>query len=184
MSKSQASTGKTKPPTPAELVAQIRQASEKVQADPAKFAAAAKYTNMTTKSRRFNYDRQAPDGVPIYYFHTQGEQLTGVIGKSQRARMARGIAVSCEYLTPIVLDDDTLFYLPNNKRLKKAIEKANAWFQRVTVTYLGRLSNAHGHYEKVYRVEAAPLGKDGVGSRGAEILAKAAKEAAGRKRSK
>lgn len=177
MSKSKASTGTSKPPAPAELVAQIRQASEKVAADPAKFASAAKYTAMTTKSKRFNYDRQAPDGVPIYYFHTQGEQLTGIVGKSQRARMSRGIAVSCEYLTPIVLDDDSLFYLPNNKRLKKALEKANAWFQRITITYLGRLSNAHGHYEKVYSVESAPLGKGGVGSAGRDLLAKAAKDA-------
>ena len=170
-------------PSKSDVVAQILTGAQTAAADPKAFDAAGKYTDAATKSRRFAYDRRVANGGFIHYFRTPGEKLTGWLGASQRGEVIRG-SVTWEYLFPLVTDEGELIYLPNNKRLRKAIEKAKCIFQRITITYEGKLMTAHGHHEKVYRVEAAPLGKGGVGSRGAEILAKAAKEAAGRKRSK
>jgi len=165
-----------KPPTPAEVIAGIRATAAEVRPDPKKFKAAGKHTEKLTSSKDFNWDRKAPDGVAVHYFHTIGESLTGVIGQSQRASFMRGKRVDFEHLIPIVLDDDALLYLPNNKHLREIIKKADCWFQRVTVTYLGKKPTSHGHYIKVYSVEPAPLGKDGVGKAGRRVVAQAAAE--------
>jgi len=166
----------------ADVIAAIREAAKSVKPDPAKFAAAARYTEAAKKAKGFDYDRRTPDGVHVYYFHHPGETLTGILGKPQRSTMMRGVAVGWEYIYPIVLDDDSLVYLPNNKRLRTAIAKADCLFQRITITYEGKKATAHGHYEKVYSVEPAPLGKDGVGPAGHKVLAQAAEEAKTRKK--
>jgi hypothetical protein len=173
-----------KPPTPAEVVAAIRETSRNVEPDPKAFKAAADHTEKYTKAKDFNWDRKAPDGVAVYYFHRIGETLTGVLGQSQRCSMLRGVRMDYEHLHPLVLDDDQLVYLPNNKHLRECIKKANCLFQRVTITYLGKKPTAHGHYVKVYSVEPAPLGKDGVGKDGHRVLAQAAAEAKGKRRAK
>lgn len=169
-------------PSEKQIVKQIREHAGRSKPDPEAFAAGKRYSAATMRSRRFNYDRRTADGAVIHYFHTPGESLTGVLGESQKAQIPRGTSASFEYLFPLVLDDDSLVYLPNNRRLRKLIDKSKCLWQRITITYKGKLMTNHGHYEKVYTVEPAPLGKDGVGTAGRDILAKAAKEAATRPR--
>jgi len=171
-------------PTATQIVKQIREHASRTTPDPVKFAAGARYSTATMKSRRFNYDRRTADGAIIHYFHTPGETLVGVLGESQKAQIPRGTSASFEYLFPLVLDDDSLVYLPNNKRLRKVIDKAKCLFQRIKITYEGRLATAYGHYEKVYSVEPAPLGKDGVGPAGRELLKKAAADAKSKRAAK
>lgn len=167
-------------PTAADIAAEILKTAQNAKPNQTAFDRAAKFTRAAKKSPRFNYDRMVVPGAPIYYFQRPGETLTGTLGQSQRGQILRG-SVTWEYLVPIVLDSGELRYLPNNRRLRKAIELADCLFQRVKITYEGKLATAHGHYEKVYTVEAAPLGKDGVGPAGREILASAAKEAKSRR---
>lgn len=183
MSRSKTCTKTPNEATAEQIAAEILATASKTagKANLTSFDRAAKFTEAAKRSKRYNYDRMVVPGAPIYYFHRPGESLTGTLGQSQRGQILRG-SVTWEYLVPIVLDDGTLLYLPNNKRLRKAIELADCLFQRVTITYEGRLATAHGHYEKVYSVKPAPLGKKGVGEVGGTILAKAAAEALARKR--
>ena len=67
--------------------------------------------------------------------------------------------------------------VPGNRRLVKAFRTSKAFFQRITITYLGKLNKSHSHYEKVYSVELSPPDKEGVGKVGREILAKASADA-------
>jgi len=164
-------------PTEKQIVKQIREHAERTGPDPVKFAAGVRYSQASKRSRRFNYDRRTADGAIIHYFHTPGEYLIGVLGESQKAQIPRGTSASFEYLFPLVLDDDSLVYLPNNKRLRKVIDLAKCLFQRIKITYEGKIATSHGHYEKVYTVEPAPLGKEGVGAAGRTILSKAMAEA-------
>ena len=150
-----------KAPSQAEVIAAIRQTAKSVKPNPKKFKAAADLTAKYTEAQDFNWDRKAPDGVAVYYFHRIGETLTGVLGQPQRCSIMRGVRVDDEHLTPLVLDDDTLVYLPNNKHLRRVIKKADCQFQRVSITYEGKKPTAHGHYVKIYSVVPAPLGKGG-----------------------
>jgi len=168
-------------PTAQDIAAEILKTAQNATPNQTAFDRAAKLTQAAKRSNRFNYDRMVVPGAPIYYFHQPGETLIGTLGQSQRGQILRG-SVTWEYLVPIVLDSGELRYLPNNRRLRKAIQLADCLFQRVRITYEGRLATAHGHYEKVYTVEPAPLGKDGVGPAGREILASAAAEASGKKK--
>jgi len=158
-----------------------KQIAETIQAEASKhtpdshaFSRSATYTDHAQKSKRFVRNRiRTGDGLPIKRFRVQGESVIGTLGEPRSEW-------SGETTLPFVLDDGRVIALPGNKRLQSAIKKAKATFLRVKITYLGKLKTDFGHYEKVYRVEVAPLGKEGLGKAGRAAIAKAAKEAKGK----
>ena len=178
--KKTAKRAKKKSPKPETIVSAILAGHDSLKISQATaekgFAAAAELTKKAQANKHFNYHLTAADGVPVRYFHHIGESITGIIGASQRAVMNRGVVTNHEYLVPIVDDDGQLFYLPNNKHLRELLKAACCWFQRVTITYRGKIRTNNGHHRKVYEVTPAPLGKNGVGSKGRDILAKVAGE--------
>lgn len=122
-----------------------------------KFKLAAKYAENAEKADRFelNYSKSSIDGRPIHHFHKIGESLVGVIGEAQGETHGPSSF-------PFVLDDGSVIRVPGNRRLAIAIKKADCLYQRIRITYKGKLhSKVGGHYEKVYLVEAAPLSKEG-----------------------
>jgi hypothetical protein len=140
--------------------------------DPRAFARAKKYADKACQSKRFdsmNRNRTG-DGLPIKRFRVPGESIIGTLGEA-RSEWAG------ETTIPFVLDDGRVIALPGNRRLQKAIQKAKATFLRVKITYLNKLRTNAGHFEKVYRLELAPLGKEGVGKTGRALVEQAATEA-------
>jgi hypothetical protein len=147
-----------------EILSQVKAGGDEV-----KFKAAQRYTNAAMKSERFEFSRlrSAHDGLPIRYFRTPGESLTGFLGPP-----AQEIWKGSTY--PLVLDDGRVIRLPGNRRLKLAIEKADCLYQRITITYVGKLfTRFGGHYEKVYRIDAAPFSGEKTTAAGAEAVARA-----------
>jgi len=120
-----------------------------------KFKLAANYTENAEKADRFelNYGKSSIDGRPIHHFYKIGESLVGVIGEAQGETYGPSSF-------PFVLDDGTVIRVPGNRRLAIAIRKADCLYQRIRITYKGKLhAKTGGHYEKVYLVEAAPISK-------------------------
>jgi hypothetical protein len=161
-----------KPESPDEILA----ASRKCASDPGKFARAERRTAAAMRSERFEWNRSKStvDGRLMHYFRLRGESITGVLGKPSYESW-KGVSY------PIVLDDGTVVRLPGNRQLIKLIETADCVHQRITITYLGKRYLTSRHYEKVYRIAPAPLGKDGVGQTGRRIVEQAAAEAKRRK---
>lgn len=159
-----------------ESVEDIRKKAAKRKLDPAKLKKVAKYSDAAEANPRFEFSRgkSAVDGLPIHYFRVPGDYVVGVLCPPDQ-ELWKGVTYK------LVQDDDTIVRLPGNRRLTKAIEKADALYTRVKITYLGKLHTKWGgHYEKVYRVEEAP--KDRVASvAGRELIARAAAEAQARK---
>lgn len=158
----------------AETAATLTAESKRKKADPKKFDRAARYTLVRTQRRSFDWQRgfSSVDAVKIVRLRKEGEQITGILGESQPELWG-------EATYPLLLDDGTLVRLPANFLLRKVIKLADCIHQRVTITYLGKdfSSPIGGHYKKVFRVDPAPLGKDGVGPKGAEILSQAMRDA-------
>jgi hypothetical protein len=130
--------------------------SAKHKPDPRAFARAKKYADKACQSKRFDsLNRQRTgDGLPIKRFRVPGESVVGTLGEARSEWQG-------ETTIPFVLDDGQVIALPGNRRLQKAIAKAKATFLRVKIRYLSKLRTNAGHYEKVYSVELAPLGKGG-----------------------
>jgi hypothetical protein len=134
-----------------------------------KFKQAATYAENAERADRFelNYGKSSIDGRPIHHFYKIGENLVGVIGEAQGETHGPSSF-------PFVLDDETVIRVPGNRRLAIAIRKADCLYQRVRITYRGKLhAKTGGHYEKVYLVEAAPLVKERVTPAGRDPLSKA-----------
>lgn len=160
-------------PEAADVKAAILAGHAKKKANPNAFKRAARYTLVRTQRRSFEWQRgfSSIDGTPIRRLNKIGDTLTGIIGEP-------GTEVWSEGTYPILLDDRTLVRLPANQLLRKAVKLADCLHLRVTITYLGKdYSQPGGHYRKVFKVDPAPLGKDGVGPDGAAILQKAMAEA-------
>jgi len=159
-----------------ESVEEVRKKAAKRKLDPAKLKKVAKYTDAAEKNPRFEFSRgkSAVDGLPIHYFRTPGEFVVGVLCAPDQ-ELWKGVTYR------LVQDDDTIIRLPGNRRLTKAIEKADALYTRVKITYVGKLNTKWGgHYEKVYRIEDAP--KDHTLSvAGRKLIEQAAAEAKTRK---
>lgn len=136
------------------LAEKIVAESTKHAPDPHAFAAAKRYTDASVASRRFDSHNRTPEGLEIHRFRRPDEQITGVLGE------CNGQTGWGESSYPIVQDDGSIICVPGNRRLVKAFRKAKATYQRITITYLGKLYNTYGHYEKVFRVELTPLGKE------------------------
>ena len=124
--------------------------------DPQKFRQAKAYSDAAAKSPWFedNYHKSSIDGLSIHHFHQRGETLVGIIGEWEGESHGPSSA-------RFKLDDGRVIRVPGNRRLLIAVRKADAMYQRVKITYLGKKNQkTGGHYEKVYLVEAAPLGKE------------------------
>ncbi len=134
----------------------IQAESAKAKPDPRAFARAGKYADKACQSKRFDSlnRRRTGDGLLIKRFRIPGDSVVGTLGEARSEWQG-------ESTIPFVLDDGRVIALPGNRRLQKAIEKAKATFLRVRIIYLSKLRTNAGHYEKVYRVELAPLGKGG-----------------------
>jgi hypothetical protein len=134
-------------------------------------AQAKRYVDATMASRRFDSHNRTPEGFTIHRFHREEETLTGVLGE------CNGQSGYGESTYPIVQDDGSVICVPGNRRLVRAFRKGKFTFQRIRITYKGKLRTAGGHHEKVFLVEPAPLGKDGVGPAGRDLIARAAADA-------
>jgi len=153
-------------------IAQIRELAAKSKPDKAKFRRAMEHSEKCVQAGSFEWNRSKStvDGLEIHYFRIRGESITGILCPGESELWA-----GTTYR--IVLDDDTILRIPGNRQLKRIIKAADCVYQRVTITYLGKRWLASRHYEKTYQLDAAPLGKAGVGKAGREILAKTAAEA-------
>jgi hypothetical protein len=141
-----------------------------------KFRKAKRYCEAAQKSDRFEFrrSRSSVDGLPIHYFRTPGETLTGIIGEPQAE-----VWGPSSY--PFLLDDGRLIRVPGNRRLALAIRKADALFQRIKITFKGKLwTKTFGHCEKVYLVELVPLGKEPMTQAERDTLAHVIQEAEGK----
>jgi len=116
-------------------------------------AQAKAYADATVASKRFESHNRTPEGYTIHRFHVEGESLAGVLGE------CNGQSGYGESTYPIVLDDGSIVCVAGNRRLVKAFKRGKFTFQRIRITYKGRLHTHGGHYEKVYLVEPAPIGK-------------------------
>ncbi len=164
-------------PAEKKLAEEITAQAKTKRPDPAKFARAKRYAEEATRSQRFEYNRlqSTHDGLPIHYFHDVGESVVGILGEPSQ-EMWKG------WTYPLVQDDGRVIRLPGNRRLLKAIDKADAIGQRVKITYKGKLFTRYGgHYEKVYLLELAPLAQEPMTPAGRELLQAAAAEARAKK---
>lgn len=143
---------KTRPET--ETADQIRRkAHTRKPASPAKFKRHAERLQAVTESDRFEFSRgkSCVDGRPIHYFRTVGESVTGILAEPE-SELWKGVTYK------LVKDDGTIIRLPGNRRLNKAIKTTDCLYQRVRITYKGKLyTRFGGHYEKVYSIELLPL---------------------------
>jgi hypothetical protein len=121
--------------------------------DPAAFASAKAYAEVTQKSKRFEQQNRTAGGLLIQRFRKPGEQITGVLGE------CNGTTGLGESTYPIVQDDGSVVCVPGNRRLVRAFRKAKCKFQRIRITYQGKLYTGNGRYEKVYLVESAKESK-------------------------
>jgi hypothetical protein len=142
--------------------------------NPEKFARVQEHVDAAVASDRFEFSRtkSCVDGLPIHYFRTVGESVTGVLA-SPESELWKGVTYK------LVQDDGAVIRLPGNRRLNKAIKTADCLYQRVTITYLGKLyTRFGGHYEKVYTIVPAPLvdSRAGMSSAAAKAFAAAAKK--------
>lgn len=138
-----------------------------------KFRQAAQYAQNAESADRFelNHGKSSIDGRPIHHFHRIGETLVGTIGEAQGETHGPSSF-------PFVLDDGSVIRVPGNRRLVLAIRKADCLYQRIRITYKGKLhAKTGGHYEKVYLVESAPLSKEPPTQTSRDLLAKAETEA-------
>jgi hypothetical protein len=159
-----------------ETVAQIRAKAAKIRPDPAKFARAQRRSDAAQRSERFEWNRSKStvDGILIHYFRIRGESITGILCAPDYESF-KGLTYK------LLLDDDTITRLPGNRQLNRVIKDADCLYQRVTITYLGKRWLTTRHYEKVYAISQAPLGKAGVGPKGRKLLEQVAEEAKARK---
>jgi hypothetical protein len=147
----------------------ILEKAKKRTPNKAKFKQAAMYADNAERADQFelNYGKSSIDGRPIHHFYKIGESLVGVIGEPQGETHGPSSF-------PFVLDDGTVIRVPGNRRLAIAVRKADCLYQRIRITYMGKLyAKTGGHYEKVYLVEAAPLDKERVTPAGRDVLVKA-----------
>ncbi len=146
-----------------------------------KFRQAKRYADAAEKSPRHeqNFGKSSIDGLPIHHFHRIGEYVIGTVGECQgETHGPSSFPFQVDVIDGEPVEGNRVIRLPGNRRLQIAIRKADCLYQRITVTYKGKLhAKTGGHYEKVYLVEAAPLSKEPMTKAGKDLLAKAAAEA-------
>jgi len=146
-----------------------------------KFRRAKQYADAAEKSPRHeqNFGKSSIDGLPIHHFHQIGEYVIGTIGECQgETHGPSSYPFLVDNIDGQEITGKPVIRLPGNRRLQMAIRKADCLYQRIKVTYKGKLhAKTGGHYEKVYLVEPAPLGKEPMTKAGQDLLSKAAAEA-------
>ena len=166
------------------LADRLTEQAKKRAPNPEKFRTAKRYADVAAKNPRFedNYGKSSIDGLPIHHFHRKGEYVIGTIGESQgEVHGPSSFPFQVDVIDGQPIDGHRVIRLPGNRRLAAAIRKADCLYQRIKVTYLGKLNQkTGGHYEKVYLVESAPLGKEPMTKVGRDLLAKASTDAGGR----
>ncbi len=150
------------------------------KADPNKFSRAGRLSKAAQKSPRFEYNRffSIIDDLPIHYFHSVGESITGILGEPGQ-EMWRGSTypLLVHEINGTPIDGERVIRLPGNRMLHKLIDAAECIGQRVTITYKGKLFYRYGgHYQKVYDLQPAPL-DEAMTKKGRELLAKIQAEA-------
>ena len=142
--------------------------SRKRVPDPAKFRAAAKYTEATEKSPSFEdgYHKSAIDGLPIQHFYVPGDYMLGILGdwegETHGPSSARFLVEQMQ-IRGIVsqFDPPRVMRVPGNRRLAVAVRRADCLYQRIKITYRGKKRQKNQlFYEKVYLVQSAPLSKE------------------------
>ena len=168
-------------PAEIELAGKLQERSKKRTPDNAKFDKAKRYAEASVKSPRFeeNFGQSSIDHLPVHYFRAKGEYVVGIIGEAQGESYGPSTyPFQVDIINGQAIDGDRVIRLPGNRRLARAIVKADCLYQRIKITYLGKLfAKAGGHYEKVYRIEAAPLSKEPMTPEGQRVLVEAAREA-------
>jgi hypothetical protein len=155
--------------------------------DPEKFRRARQYSDTAEQNKRFeeNYGKSSIDGRTIHHFHRKGEFVIGIIGEAQGETYGPSsfpfeLHTICngqggEYQS---FEPPRMIRLPGNRRLAIAVRKADCLYQRIKVTYKGKLhAKVGGHYEKVYLVEEAPLSKEPATPAGRALVEKAVADA-------
>jgi hypothetical protein len=137
-----------------ETPAQIRARAAKAKPDAAAFAKAARYAANAKASKRFAGHLVTPEGYPIFRFRKEGDTLTGIVGQCN-GQMGYGASTY-----PVVLDDGSCVHIIGHRRLVKALHLAKCRYQRITITFEGKIYNSMRHYEMVYTVTPAPLVPD------------------------
>lgn len=132
--------------------AEIRALAAKTKPNLDKFRRANRRTEAAKKSDRYEWNRSKStvDGRIIHYFRVRGESVTGILCPPE-CELWKGVTYKMS------LDDDTMIRLPGNRQLNKLIKDADCLYQRVTITYEGKIWRASHHYEKVYTLSPAPL---------------------------
>lgn len=171
-------------PAEVSLADAILDKSKKRTPNQEKFRQAQKYADTASRAARFeeNYGKSSIDQLPIHHFHRRGEYVIGTIGESQgETHGPSSFPFQVDVINGVAIDGKRVIRLPGNRRLVIAIRKADCLYQRVRITYLGKLhQKTGGHYEKVYWVESAPLSKEPTTPAGRQELSKAMAEAGGR----
>lgn len=168
------SKAKKTPENKLETVEQIRAKAAAATPDPAKFKRAMRHTEaaLVADGYEWNRSKSTVDGLPIHYFRVRGEALTGILGAADY-ELWKG------HTYRLILDDGTVVRLPGNRQLNKLIKASECVYQRITITYLGKLYRHSHHYEKVYSIVPAP--NEGVGRAGRKLIQQAAAEAAAKR---
>ncbi len=127
-------------------------ATLKLQAlDRAAAARAHRLTQAGLKSPLFENNRgySAVDQLPIYYFHTQGDSVTGILGEPQQEPF-----MASTY--PLRLESGRVIRIVAHRLLRKIVTTGKYVGRNVTITYLGKKQTRWGgHYEKLYEVKFA-----------------------------
>ena len=158
---------------PVETPEEILAAAKKAKYDMLAFARHGRRVVAALASERYEWNRSKStvDGRLMHYFRERGETLTGTLGKPNYENW-KGLSY------PVVMDDGkTIVRIPGNRRLQTEIERLKCIHQRITIEYLGKRYLTSRHYEKIYAIHPAPLGKDGSGKDGRRILEQAAGDA-------
>jgi hypothetical protein len=146
------------------LADQLTEQAKKRTPNAEKFRQARKYADAATKNPRFeeNYGKSSIDGLPIHHFHRKGEFVVGTIGECQGETYGpSSFPFQVDIIDGTPVEGNRVIRLPGNRRLQLAIRKADCLYQRIRVTYRGKLhAKTGGQYEKVYLVEPAPLDKE------------------------
>lgn len=169
---------KGKKPPAAETPAEIRAKAARQKPDPTAFAKAARYAANAKASKRFAGRLVTPEGYAIFRFRKEGDTLTGIVGECN-GQMGYGAST---YI--VVLDDGSCVAIIGHRRLVKALHLAKCKYQRVTITFEGKIYNSFRHYEMVYTVTPAPLQDAPMTAAGRKLIEQAAAEATAQKAAK
>lgn len=171
MAKAKKRVEKTAKGTTAETVEEILAAAKKAKYDMLAFARGARRSLAAVRSSRHEWNRSKStiDGLPMHYFRTPGETVTGIVGPAE-FELWKGLSYR------FILDDGSVGRLPGNRQLNKLIKDTKCQYLRVRIEYLGKEWLTSRHYQKTYAIHPAPLKDQSIldTKKGREVMAKLA----------